>query len=144
MTKDFSFGIIPIKFQKKQLEYLLIHHQKEHWAFPKGHAEDGEGALEAAVRELREETNLQADIVSQTETFKEEYTFTTPEGAEIFKTNTFFIGLIHDSDVIIQPAEVQDYAWLSYEKALEKITFPADQKLLTEVHQYLQQNPAYA
>ena len=144
MIKDFSFGIIPIKIHQDRNQYLLIHHQKGHWAFPKGHAEDGEGALEAAVRELREETGLQVDIRQDTPTFLEDYWFTSPEGEKVYKTNTFFVGLIHNPEVIIQEEEVKDFAWVSFDEAMKKITFPASQKLLKQVHQYLNKHPLSA
>ncbi|HEY4100333.1 MAG TPA: NUDIX hydrolase [Gemmatimonadales bacterium] len=38
--------------------FLLIKDSYQHWGFPKGHLEDGESPVIAAVRETREETGL--------------------------------------------------------------------------------------
>jgi 8-oxo-dGTP pyrophosphatase MutT (NUDIX family) len=37
---------------------LMIRDQYGHWTLPKGHLDPGEGAAEAAVREVREETGV--------------------------------------------------------------------------------------
>ena len=37
---------------------LLVKHNAGHWDFPKGHMEDGETEIETAIREVKEETNL--------------------------------------------------------------------------------------
>lgn len=45
-------------------EVLLIFRDKEQdWTFPKGHIESGEDAGQAMVRELKEETGLDARII---------------------------------------------------------------------------------
>ena len=41
---DYSFGIIPIRYVDKRVEFLLIKHQLGHWGFPKGHPEGSETA----------------------------------------------------------------------------------------------------
>lgn len=54
--------------------YVLLIERKNppyagHWAFPGGFVEEGESAEEAARRELREETGLYVDTLSQFHTF---------------------------------------------------------------------------
>ena len=39
--------------------FLLIKDSYQHWGFPKGHLEDGESPVVAAMRETREETGLE-------------------------------------------------------------------------------------
>lgn len=61
-----SAGILLYRFRKKILEVLLVHPggpfwaRKDHqaWSIPKGEFTDGEDALEAAKRELEEETGI--------------------------------------------------------------------------------------
>ncbi|HEX3928595.1 MAG TPA: NUDIX domain-containing protein [Gemmatimonadales bacterium] len=44
--------------------FLLIKDSYNHWGFPKGHLEDGESPVVAALRETHEETGLEHLIVS--------------------------------------------------------------------------------
>ena len=44
-----------------ELEVLLVHRpQFDDWSFPKGKIEEGESAISAAFREVREETGVKA------------------------------------------------------------------------------------
>ena len=56
--KEKSCGCIIIEKDK----VLLIQHIKGHWGFPKGHVEVGETERETAIREAKEETNLDVEI----------------------------------------------------------------------------------
>ena len=44
---------------------LVIQQVKGHWGFPKGHVENGETEIETALREIKEETNLDVEIISR-------------------------------------------------------------------------------
>ena len=58
-VKKRSFGIIPVAMSHEgSLEFLILRAYKN-WDFPKGGADEGETALEAAKREMREETGIQ-------------------------------------------------------------------------------------
>ena len=43
-------------------QVLLIQQTEGHWGFPKGHVEEGETELETAIREVKEETNLDVEV----------------------------------------------------------------------------------
>ncbi len=65
----FSAGILLFRFQNKRLEVMLVHPGGPFWAnkddgvwsIPKGLLEDGENPLDAARRELKEETGFEVD-----------------------------------------------------------------------------------
>lgn len=56
--KTRSYGIVPVEIGKLRAPSFLILRAFRNWDFPKGGADDGENALEAATRELKEETGL--------------------------------------------------------------------------------------
>jgi len=139
---DRSYGIVPIFKRDKMFEFLLVKHRGAgpgrpgHWAFPKGHKEKGESMLAAAKRELGEENGIKKCIVDDNKRFTEKYVF-KKERKLVLKTVTYFIAIVRDKKVKIQKKEIDDYAWLSFEQALGRVTFIESKKILQEVKEYL-------
>ncbi|MDQ2097033.1 MAG: NUDIX domain-containing protein [Tychonema bourrellyi B0820] len=148
--KDEAFGIIPVFSTESDLLFLLIQHQAGHWAFPKGHADPGESALETAKRELEEETGIRDYEVLEEPSFVEHYSFVqesvpssvkhysfAKEGELIEKTVTYFVAFVNSMEVVLQAEEVQNYAWSSFDEAINLITFDGNRGILREVKVYL-------
>jgi bis(5'-nucleosidyl)-tetraphosphatase len=139
--KDAAFGIVPILVAESgEMQFLLIRHWAGHWGFPKGHAEAGETAIATALRELEEETGVQPFQVLDDTPFVEEYCF-TKDGETVEKSVTYFVGRVGSEAVTCQEQEVQAYAWVNFDTALEKITFEQGRRLLQRVGEYLQAHP---
>ncbi len=141
--KDASFGVIPIREPADGRRFLLVHHQKGHWGFPKGHAEAGETPVQTAVRELAEEAGVTACRLAGDTQFVERYAFINKKGERVDKTVTFFIGHVDDPAVTVQPQEVQDHAWLTADAALERLTFPEARELFGRVLAYLDEQTPF-
>jgi 8-oxo-dGTP pyrophosphatase MutT (NUDIX family) len=144
MRTDAAYGLIPLWYPVESSTvwyYLLIHHQKGHWAFPKGHAEPGETPLETALREVQEETGLQGFQRIDKHPFQEHYEFTASDGGKITKTVTYFAAWLPPSEqpptVIVQWEEVANYAWCRYEDALNLITFEGNRQILRDCETFL-------
>jgi bis(5'-nucleosidyl)-tetraphosphatase len=148
--KDECFGIVPVFLSEADTLFLLIQHQAGHWAFPKGHADPGESALETAKRELEEETGLRDYEVLEEPIFVEHYSFVqegTPslvkhyslakEGELIEKSVTYFVAFVNSMEVVLQVEEVQNSAWSSFEEAINLISFDGNRGVLSEVKAYL-------
>ena len=56
MKNIYSAGVITYIKEGNTIEYLLLNYLGGHWDFPKGKLEAGENKLQAAIRELSEET----------------------------------------------------------------------------------------
>ena len=148
--KDEAFGIVPVFSTETDSLFLLIQHQAGHWAFPKGHANPGESALETAKREFEEETGIREYEVLEEPSFVEHYSFvkegkpssvqhysSAKEGESIEKTVTYFLAFVNSMEVQLQAEEVQNYAWSSFEDAVKQITFDGNRQLLREVKAFL-------
>src|SRR5207253_5078259 len=61
-----SSGGVVYRHQNGHAEFLLIRDPYDNWGLPKGHLEGGETPLEAAVREVTEDTGLcQLTVIEQ-------------------------------------------------------------------------------
>lgn len=59
-------GIIVFRKKRSRVEILLLYRtQKNDWSFPKGHVETNEGVLEAALREVQEETGIRPMVLGR-------------------------------------------------------------------------------
>lgn len=56
-SRRFSAGVVVVHVARAAVQYLLLRAYKN-WDFPKGLVEPGEQPLDAAVREVKEETTL--------------------------------------------------------------------------------------
>jgi bis(5'-nucleosidyl)-tetraphosphatase len=122
-----SYGIIPLKRMRGRWQALLIQHQAGHWAFPKGHAEQGETPLDAAVRELYEETGLTIATLYSSSPLKENYRFKQDDHL-VDKTVYYFVAKVKGA-VKLQTTELADSCWIPLEFAFELATFPQTQSL---------------
>lgn len=136
MKTDASFGIIPLYKDRDGIKVLLVQHGRGHWAFPKGHAEEGESPLEVARRELQEETGITSLTIDERQTFVEKY-FYQDEGQLVNKQVTFYPGWVNDQRVTPQAEEILDFGWFSLNEATDRLTFPAGKQVLAELKQYL-------
>lgn len=96
-------------------------------ALPKGHIDPGETALEAAVREVREETGLDCEPIRELGVVRYGY---RRGGREIAKRVDFFLlrpvgGSFDDHD-----DEVESVAWMPVGEALTKLTFDGEREMV--------------
>lgn len=91
MLLEKSAGVVVFRRKNNEIEYLVLKYGIRHWDFPKGHLEDNESSLQAALRETKEETGLDVNIH---EGFIEKifYIFRTnySKGQVIFKEVDFY------------------------------------------------------
>ncbi len=130
-----SAGIIIFRKQATERLYLLLHYPHGHWDFVKGKIEPGESKKDAALRELKEETGLDATILDGFET---SIAYIFQENQErVKKTVIFFVGEAQ-SDTIMLSDEHIDYAWLPYDEALKRLTFENARAVLEGAEQFLE------
>ena len=112
-------------------QVLLVKQQKGFWGFPKGHVEDGETEVETAVREVKEETNVDI-VVEENLRFENHYITDT----NIDKTVIFFVAHpIDNMNIIAQEVEIKDIKWIDIHKVEEKLTFDNLKELWRTVYQ---------
>jgi len=96
-------------------------------ALPKGHVDPGETPIEAATREVREETGL---ICEPVERIGEVRYWYRRDGRSIDKSVEFFLFRQVGGDFADHDDEVEDVRWMPIEDALEALTFDGERDML--------------
>ena len=132
MIKEKSCGGIIYKKEENKLLFLIVVHNKGHASFPKGHVEEGETEEETAIREIKEETNIDVKIDFG---FRTVSTYSPKPG--VMKDVVFFVGKALSFDPIPQETEIKEILFLDYNDAYNKLSYEKDKKILKEANLYI-------
>lgn len=135
-----SAGILLLRNVNSAPEILLLRSAEGScWGPPKGHLEDSENGIEAAVRETFEETGLTLDQINIINGFQEVITYQSRSMR--LKNVVFYLGIVHDSNVKIDlSSEHDDYIWTSLSNALQLVKLEILRPLLCDAFTYYMQN----
>lgn len=133
--KEKSCGAVIYKVYDNSLYFLIIKQTLGHFSFPKGHVENYESEEETAIREVKEEVNL--DIKLDTN-FREVNTYSPQNG--VVKDVIFFLGEVVSGEIFPQEEEVEEIFWLKYNDAKDILTYQSDAKILDKAYQYIAEN----
>ncbi len=124
MKKEKSCGTIIIENNK----VLLIQQTDNAWGFPKGHIENNETEQETAIRETKEETNLDVEIISN-----KKYIINYKINNEIDKEVIFFLAKKTSDKIKKQDEEIKNIKWVDLNQAFDIITYENTKDLYKEV-----------
>ena len=125
LRREFSAGGVVIKDKS---EVLLIKNPSNIWTFPKGHIEKGETKEQAALREVKEETNIDAEIVDY---LGEISYFFTWRGVKVYKTVYFFL-MRYISGIPVPSWEVKDARFFLLERAEKLLKYKGDKEIFSK------------
>jgi len=131
MKKEKSCGCIVINDKN---EVLLIHHNAGHWDFPKGHVEEKKTEIQTAIREVKEETNIDVEV-------NEKFRYTTKYSPkeDVMKEVVYFLAKNISDNKEAQLEEVSEVKWVNFEEALETITYDTSKEILMKLRKDLEE-----
>ncbi|MEM3700621.1 MAG: NUDIX hydrolase [Candidatus Bathyarchaeia archaeon] len=128
-----SGGVI---FRKVNDEFgvaLCFKRREKVWCLPKGLIEKDESAEETALREVKEETGLNGEIVAKIG----EIHYSFFRGQQYFKTVHFYLlkyvsGFLSDHSI-----EVEDVRWFKLSEALRVLAYAKEKRILKKAEKML-------
>jgi len=109
---------------------VVFQRQSNTWALPKGHIEAGESPVEAARREITEETGLTDLRLVRSLGY---YVRGTKKRSDIRKHITMFLFESNAVDVEPRASDVAQCEWVPENNACEKLSYDEDASFLRKV-----------
>ncbi len=129
---ELSVGAIIYTMDQETMKLLVIRDFHGNYGFPKGHTEKDETLEETALREIREEVGLEVCLDTS---FQEELNYIMPNG--IAKKSIYYLASYQDQTPVRQEEEVEEICLLTYEEALELLTFANMKEALIKAKRYI-------
>ena len=154
--KEISSGIIIYRKTPQGVKFLILYHGRGYWNFPKGKIQSEEKSLQAALREIKEETGLHPSDLKIVDNFRtyEKFSFWRRLGnknVKVFKIIILYLAetkkkTIDISDLKEEGEPHEGFAWFSYREALKILSkHKNSQKTLIQAANFLhheqKQNP---
>ena len=132
-----SCGFVAYKQIENRNYYLIIKSLNGDVGFPKGHMELGEDELQTAIRELREETGIEVRVVTG---FRRQIEYPLVGISNAIKQSVYFLGICESDSIVCQVEEVAEANFVSYEDALEILTFEETKSILKDAELFIRLN----
>ena len=101
---------------------------RSRWGLPKGAVSPGETSEQAALREVKEETGIDAEVIGLLDTI--EYFFRAGD-VLIKKSVDFYLMRFTGGTMTPQLSEVDDVEWVALPEAIQRASFDSERKLLS-------------
>lgn len=128
-------GAIVYRKKDNNYQFLIIKGANEgSWGFPKGHIEDDENEVQTAVREVKEETNIDINIINS-KGFR--YCIKYIIKPNIYKEVDLFLAKSYSDNIQIDKKELDEAHWMNFEEAVKKLTFSYQREILRKAMLYI-------
>lgn len=120
-------------------QVLLIYQNNGFWGFPKGHVEPGETEVQTALREVKEETNLDI-IINPATRYRFSYYI---KDLDIDKEVILFLARLKDpnqANIVKQDSEITQIRWITLNEVESTLTFPEWKTAWRHFYAKLKQN----
>ena len=126
MKPEFSAGGVVVRRFRGRPFIAAIRTKKGALALPKGHPDGDEDALTAALREVREETGLEAEPMEKLGDVRYWY---ARKGRRQLKVVSFFLLRYRSGSVRDHDHEVISAEWVPLEDAPALLTYPSERDI---------------
>ena len=109
--------------------YVIV--EENYYGFPKGHMEAGETERKTALREIREETGVEASIVGD---FRKVDHYILKHKPDTQKTVVYFLAYYEGQEIKYQEEELNGAVLVPYSEAMKLVTHVRLKRVLREAN----------
>ena len=128
MIREFSAGGVVVRRMRGRPFVAVVRVHNGVLALPKGHPDAGESAAEAAWREVREETGLEAELVEKLDDIRYWY---VRGGERVMKIVSFFLFRYRRGSVADHDHEVEEALWIPLDEAPDRLAYKGEREMAT-------------
>ncbi|HEX3016331.1 MAG TPA: NUDIX domain-containing protein [Caproicibacter sp.] len=129
MKYEISCGAVVFTQQGGKTQYVIIKSTEGYYGFPKGHIESGESEEETALREIREETGLNVNIISGFRVVDEH---PIPNKPDVMKRIIYFLAEFNNQIIKYHKEELLGAYIMTYNEAMNAFQFDSSKRILEE------------
>lgn len=126
MIREFSAGGVVVRRMRGRPFVAVVRVRDEILALPKGHPDAGESAAEAARREVREETGLEAELV---EKLGDVHYWYARDGDRVKKVVSFFLFRYRGGRLADHDREVEEAVWIPLDEAPARLAYRGEREM---------------
>jgi 8-oxo-dGTP pyrophosphatase MutT (NUDIX family) len=126
MIREFSAGGVVVRRFRGRPFVAVVRVRDDVLALPKGHPDGRESAADAARREVREETGLEAELVEKLGDIRYWY---VRDAQRVMKIVSFFLFRYVSGSVADHDQEVEEAAWIPLEEAPERLAYQGERDM---------------
>ena len=128
MKREFSCGAVLYTVDEGKRKYVLIMEPNGSYGFPKGHRRRTEEDIDCALREIKEETGIDATILPN---FKRTIKYNI--FGKSVKEVTYFVATYNNQDLIPQDKNILEAKKYDLDAALSLLKFQQVKDILVEI-----------
>lgn len=138
MTQISAGGVVFRRLDSRVEVALISVGDKNRWQLPKGLVDAGEETEAAAVREAREETGIETELVAPVDKIEYWY-YSTNRGRRVryHKFVYFYLLRCLSGDVRDHDAEVNEARWVEINEANSMLAFAGERKVLERAREMI-------
>ena len=134
-----SAGGVAFRWKDSEPEIVIVSVKpKLRWQLPKGIVDPGESPQVTAVREVREEAGIDAELLKLIETI--EYWYRSVKAGKPVRYHKFvhfYLMKYKSGNVSDHDHEVEEARWISFDEALDMLDFKSEQEVVEKAREMI-------